>query len=240
MHAYPGRRYVHSGEFSKTLRTYKDAVGDKPIILGEAGFKYFSDEADAPLAQVYWDRVKGHPFTKGSDCNMLVYDYFYGLDMAKMLMDVMNAGFSGAAAWMLDDAMHSSGDSGKTEDVKIWGMWNILGREVFGDARQEEIRPWYYTWSLMCRRFPRGSKIMRLSGELPEGVDAVAAILPDGTYSIATVNYSDRDQIIRLELPTGADGYMVSRFDVEGFEARKMVGTTYELPSQSFAIFAKD
>ena len=240
MHAYPGQRYVRSGEFFKTLRTYKDAVGDKPIILGEAGFKYFSDEADAPLAQVYWDRVKGHPFTKGGDCNMLVYDYFYSLDMAKMLMDVMNAGFSGAAAWMLDDAMHSSGDSGKTEDLKIWGMWNILGREVFGDARQEEVRPWYYTWSLLCRRFPRGSKIMRLSGDLPDGVDAVAAILPDGSYSIATVNYSDRDQIIRLELPTGADGYVLTRLDAEGLQCRKMIGTTYELPSQSFAIFAKE
>lgn len=45
----------------------------------------------------------------------------------------MNGGYSGIAAWMLDDAMHSSGDSGKTEDIKLWGMWNILGEEVFDD-----------------------------------------------------------------------------------------------------------
>ena len=240
MHAYPGQRYVRSGDFLKTLRTYKNAVGDKPIILGEAGFKYFSDEADAALATEYWKRVEGHPFTKGSDCNMLVYDEFYALDMPLLLMSVMNAGFSGAAAWMLDDAMHSSGDSGKIEDVKLWGMWNTLGTEVFGDSSQEEIRPWYYTWSLMCRFFPSGSKIMRLEGDLPDGVAATAAILPDGSYSVATVNYSGKDQIIRLELPTGAEGYIVARYQAGGFETRKMRGTTYELPSQSFAIFAKE
>ena len=240
MHAYPGQRYVRSGEFFKTLRTYKEAVGDMPIILGEVGFKYFADEADAALAQVYWERVKGHPYTKGSDCNMLVYDYFYALDVTKLLMDVMNSGFSGAAAWMLDDAMHSNGDSGKPEDLKIWGMWNILGKEVFGDDREEEIRSWYYTWSLMCRHFPVGSKIMRLEGELPENVDAVAAILPDGSYSIAAVNYSDKDQIIRLELPTGTSGYMLSCYDAGGFRSHKIIGTTYELSAQSFAIFAKE
>ena len=48
----------------------------------------------------------------------------------------------------------------RTEDVKIWGMWNILGEEVFGDASQEELRPWYYTWSLMCRHFPAGCDVL--------------------------------------------------------------------------------
>ena len=141
---------------------------------------------------------------------------------------------------MLDDAMHSNGDSGRIEDIKLWGMWNILGKEVFGNDREEEIRSWYYTWSLMCRHFPAGSKIMRLEGELPENVDAVAAILPDGSYSIAAVNYSDKDQIIRLELPTGTSGYMLSCYDAGGFRSHKIIGTTYELSAQSFAIFAKE
>lgn len=78
---------------------------------------------------------------------MLCYDYFYGLDMPLLAMEVMNGGYSGMAVWMLDDAMHSSGDSGKTEDVKIWGMWNILGEEVFNKPDEEQIRPWFYTWS---------------------------------------------------------------------------------------------
>ena len=239
MHAYPGQRYVRSGEFLETLKELKAVVGDKPVILGEAGYKYFSDPADSALAQEYWKRVEGHPFTKGGDCNMLVYDDFYALDMPLLLMSVMNAGFSGAAAWMLDDAMHSSGDSGKIEDVKLWGMWNILGSEVFGDPSQEEVRPWYYTWSLMCRHFPSGSKILALSGDLPEGVSAVAAQLPDGSYSVALVNVSEQNRAVQLTLPTPGSGYSLTTYK-GALESTPVEGRCFILPKQSFAIFAKE
>lgn len=234
MHAYPGQRYVRSGEFGKTLERLRSLV-DKPIILGEAGYKYFSDPADSALAQEYWKRVEGHPFTKGSDCNMLVYDDFYALDMPLLLMSVMNAGFSGAAAWMLDDAMHSNGDSGKTEDIKLWGMWNILGSEVFGDPSQEEIRPWYYTWSLMCRHFPAGSRILKLNGSLPEGVAATAALLPDGSYSVAFVNFGDEDHSIDLALPVPAEGYSLKTYRT-GLEHQPYSGGRFVLPAQTFAL----
>lgn len=239
MHAYPGQRYVRSGEFQETLSRLKALAADKPIILGEAGYKYFSDAADSALAQEYWKRVEGHPFTKGSDCNMLVYDEFYALDMPLLLMSVMNAGFSGAAAWMLDDAMHSNGDSGRTEDIKLWGMWNILGGTVFGDASQEEIRPWYYTWSLMCRHFPAGSRIMKLEGALPAQVAGVAAILPDGSCSVALVNWGSGEHVVKLSLPVEAEGYSLQTFRT-ALEKQAVSGTTFILPAQSFAIFAKE
>ena len=239
MHAYPGQRYVRSGEFQETLSSLKALVGDKPIILGEAGYKYFSDPADSALAQEYWKRVEGHPFTKGGDCNMLVYDEFYALDMPLLLMSVMNAGFSGAAAWMLDDAMHSSWDSGKTEDVKLWGMWNILGSEVFGDPSQEEVRPWYYTWSLMCRHFPAGSRIVKLEGSFPDHVAGVAAILPDGSCSVALVNWGSKEHQVILSLPFEAEGYTLQTFQ-SSLEKQAISGTSFNLPAQSFAIFAKE
>lgn len=129
------------------MAKYKRHIPEgKKILLGEAGYKYWR-EADSVLMAEYNRRVVGHPYTKGSDCNMLVYDYFYGLDMPLLCMDVMNGGYSGMAVWMLDDAMHSNGDSGKTEDIKLWGMWNSLGKEVFGKPEEENIRPWYYTWA---------------------------------------------------------------------------------------------
>ena len=242
MHAYPGQRYVRSGEFEKTLRQMK-ALADKPIILGEAGFKYFSDPADSSLAKEYWRRVEGHPFTKGSDCNMLVYDTFYALDMAVMLCSVMNSGFSGAAAWMLDDAMHSNGDSGLTEDVKLWGMWNILGAEVFGDPSQEEIRPWYYTWSLMCRHFPAGSRILKLEASLPDGVSATAARTPSGTYSLAFVNVSDQPVELSVRLPEPCEGYSLQLFTDKLENASPLPASdvlTLTLSANTFAIFAKE
>ena len=237
MHAYPGQRYVRSGEFEETLKKLK-AMVDKPVILGEVGFKYFSDPADSSLAQEYWKRVEGHPFTKGSDCNMMVYDDFYALDMPLLLMSVMNSGFSAAAAWMLDDAMHSNGDSGRIEDVKLWGMWNILGAEVFGDPSQEEVRPWYYTWSLMCRHFPAGSKILELEGDLPENVASTAAQLPDGSYSVAFVNYGSESHPIDLKLPVSFEGYSLQTYH-SGLEKKPVSNGRFVLPAQTFAIVSK-
>ena len=210
IHAYPGQYEVRSGNYAETLARHKAVVPkDKKIILGEAGYKYKHnpphdwlidkkiEQSDSILWKEYQRRVEDHPFTKGSDCNMLVYDYFYGLDMALLCIEVMNNGYSGIAAWMLDDAMHSNYDSGKTEDIKIWGMWNILGEEVFNDPSQENIRPWYYTWALMCRYFPPGCDILKINGELPNNIKAVASESDLG-YTIALVNFGDEDTPIEI------------------------------------------
>ena len=201
IHAYPGQHEVRSGRYSDVLPRYRQCVPPgKKIILGEAGYKY-GQPADSLLMAEYKRRVEHHPFTKGSDCNMLVYDYFYGLDMPLLAMEVMNHGFSGVAAWMLDDAMHSRWDSGKTEDLKIWGMWNILGSEVFGKPEEEEIRPWFYTWSLMCRFFPAGTDVLKTGVISPDkSVYAVAGTWR-GKTTLALVNVGGEDCRVRVSLP---------------------------------------
>lgn len=204
IHAYPGQHEVRSGQYAEILARHKEFIpAGKKIVLGEAGYKYWR-EADSLLMKEYNRRVEGHPFTKGTDSNMLVYDYFYGLDMPLLCMEVMNGGYSGIAAWMLDDAMHSSGDSGKTEDIKLWGMWNILGEEVFDDPSQEEIRPWYYTWSLMCRYFPTGSNILKTTLDRTKGVYAAAGEY-QGKYVFAAVNIGDEDRSLDISLPAALE-----------------------------------
>ena len=201
IHSYPGQAEVRSGKYSDMLAGYKELIPEgKKIVLGEAGFKYWR-EADSLLMAEYNRRVEGHPFTKGSDCNMLCYDYFYGLDMPLLAMEVMNAGYSGMAVWMLDDSMHSCGDSGKTEDVKIWGFWNILGKEVFNKPDEEEIRPWFYSWSLMCRYFPTGTDILHSSVTSADQDIYVVAGTYKGKLTIALVNVGEKDKTVRIALP---------------------------------------
>lgn len=202
IHAYPGRKEVIEGGYTTLLKSYRELIPEgKQIILGEAGYKYWR-EADADLMAEYNRRVDGHPFTKGSDCNMLVYDNFYGIDMPVFVSEVMNSGFSGVAAWMLDDAMHSQGDSGKPEDIKIWGMWNILGEEVFSDPSQEEIRPWYYTWSLMCRYFPKGCNVLKITADKEkEGIFSVAAVDKNNHLTVTVINVTDEAQNIKIKFP---------------------------------------
>ncbi|MFO7368965.1 MAG: hypothetical protein R6X09_01705 [Bacteroidales bacterium] len=200
VHAYPGQHEVHSGKFSQEIAKYVTGVPkDKKIILGEAGYKYYKNE-DSALMKEHLKRVNGHPNTKGSDCNMMVYDFFYGLDMPLLCMDMMNARISGMAVWMLDDAMHSSGDAGDKTNIKIWGMWNILGEEVFGNPEEEEIRPWFYTWSLMCRYFPRGSAILKIKQPDNESI-RMAAGIHNGKLTVAIVNTGNTDHLLKITLP---------------------------------------
>lgn len=199
IHAYPGQHQVRSGAFASELKKYKAHVPEaKQIIVGEAGYKYWRQE-DSLLMAEYNRRAEANPFTLGSDCNMLVYDFFYGLDMPLLAMEVMNGGYSGIAAWMLDDAMHSNGDAGNIHDIKLWGMWNILGEEVFGLPDEENIRPWFYSWSLMCRYFPSGSHIVNVNYPDIPGIRMTGGI-KDGKQTIAMVNFSDVDFQIEIIL----------------------------------------
>jgi len=246
VHAYPGQYEVRSGQFAESIKKYAEQVpAGKKIVLGEAGYKYYKPE-DSVLMAEHIKRSTNHPFTKGSDCNMLVYDFFYGLDMPLLCMDIMNSGFSGMAVWMLDDAMHSKGDAGDTTDIKLWGMWNILGEELFSDPSQEEIRPWFYTWSLMCRYFPAGSDILKLSYTPKEGIRMVAAE-KDGNITIAMVNTGNEDTSVALRLPHNIENasiYIYSEAsmpkDNEGMPVPISTGTnirksyTVNLKAQSF------
>ena len=169
--------------------------------------------------------------------------------MPVLAMEAMNHGFSGLALWMLDDAMHSNGDSGKPEDVKIWGLWNILGSEVFGKPEEEKLRPLFFTWSLMCKYFPDGTDILKTSRNVGDGIFAVAGH-HNGRTTIAFVNIGNEAKTIRLSLPQAMDG--ISRFvyeenqllqDADGFPMPAETnlslksGQEVVLKSQSFVLY---
>lgn len=243
VHAYPGRRFVLSGDFCKSMVSMRSNVpSDSRIVLGEAGYKYQSDPADSLYWKEYQRRCEGHPYTRGSDCNMLVYDYFYALDMPFLAMESMNAGFSGIAAWMLDDAMHTNGDSGRPEDLKIWGMWNILGEEVFDDASQEDVRPWYYTWSLICKYFPSGSDILKVDVDKCYGFTAAAAV-KDGKMSVAMVNCNEEDKAIAIALPRALEDASIFSFSRPGTltetAAPEKRMLRMNLPAESFLLLTE-
>ncbi len=200
VHAYPGQEEVRNGSYLEELKALKALVPEgKRIILAEAGFKYQNPE-DSLLHKENIRRADEHPFAGAADSNMMVYDHFYGLDMALLAMDVMNSGFSGMAVWMLDDAAHSVGDSGLRENIKVWGFWNILGSEAFGMSSEEEIRPWYYAWMLMCRYFPKGCDIYQVESSVRDGV-RICAAEAGGNHTVALVNYTSDDKKAGLKLP---------------------------------------
>lgn len=184
-HDYPSREDA-IGE-SSSLSFYEKYTKEmkttgKKVYIGELGFKYPSN---SPLYRENIRRAEAG-YANKDDCNMFVYEYFYGLDMATILMQSMNAGVDGAMAWMLDDSMHSDG-YGSLNKLKKWGFWNIFGTELYSDPKEEEIRPWYYTWALLTRYFPRGSEILKASVPPAKGISCVVSRDGDD-YTIAIVN----------------------------------------------------
>ncbi|WP_092113610.1 hypothetical protein [Prevotella sp. KH2C16] len=247
IHTYPSKTTVNSGEYSRIIHAYKEAVpqGHK-IVMGEVGLK-FVEPADSLYQQENLRRAAALPYASMDDSQMFIFDYMYGTDMADVLMQTANSGYSGCVAWMLDDAMHSAE---RPDKLKMWGFWNIFGEEFFGGG-QEKIRPWFYAWSLLTRYMPAGSDIYRTTVRGSASVKGLA-VEKDGRRMVAVLNVSKKPQQVILK------GQMVlsdcKRFDyAEGrlclSDARILLpnaehltlnlreGHTIDMPGESLIIF---
>jgi hypothetical protein len=247
VHAYPDGELVRSGEFGRYYGTISQKVRatGKKLLLGELGLKYSGD-----LYTENRSRAKADPNAGEDDSNMFVYDYFYGLDMADALIQAMNNGLEGAIAWDLDDAMHTEGDTGDKTRLKRWGMWNSLGTELGNNPDDENLRPWFYTWSLMCRFFPSGMTIA--ASEIQTGcpLKVVCGFRRD-QVSVAILNHSGQPQNICLkengmpEVKTWEEYLYIDgerAIDENGFPVPvktvtgKLAGYTLHIPAKSFML----
>lgn len=194
IHTYPSKVTVNSGEYSEIIRAYKEEVPEgKKIVMGEIGFK-FVEEQDSLLRKENIRRAEAKEYASVEDSQMFVYDYVYGVDMADALFQTVNEGYSGSIVWMLDDAMYSNEAPYK---LKVWGFWNILGEEFFG-AEEEEVRPWYYAWSLLSKYMPYGSQIFEVESLGDQTVKAIA-VEKDGKHMLAVVNVSEQSKNVQLQ-----------------------------------------
>ena len=67
-------------------------------------------------------------------------------------------------------------------------------------SSEEEIRPWYYAWTLMCRYFPKGCDIYEVESSLTEGIRICAAQSQEH-HTVAFVNWSSEDKTVEMVLP---------------------------------------
>ena len=125
----------------------------------------------------------------------------YGVWMADYAIQAMRAGQAGLIAWDMDDAMHTGGTYGAL-GLKGWGFWNSLAGAKGYPVDDFKLRPWFYTWSLLCRLFPRGAQILAVSTTGEIACRVAAARLPGGRgLSIALVNESAAPRTITVTMP---------------------------------------
>jgi len=243
IHTYPKETEVRDGSYEKMVKAYRDAApASKEMIMGELGFKY-ATSSDLGIQNA--QRITADKYAS-DDSNMFTYDAFYGIDMADAVIQNMRAGYAGAILWDLDDAMYDKSSGGAK--LKRWGFWNILGAEKFENPADENIRPWFYPMSLLCRYFPRGTKIHQVS--LPDkiGLRAIAGE-KDGKYTIAivnshTVSYSvnlrmeegiSLDKLKIYKYKSGKDAAFTGALDADGFAKPETTGTSIDLKGNAFS-----
>lgn len=198
IHTYPNEEEVRNGSYQSMVKAYKDAApASKDMLMGELGFKYVTSST---LSNQNIQRIAADKYAS-DDSNMFVYDAFYGIDIADAMIQNMLAGYTGNILWDMDDAMYNVGGANSTK-LKRWGFWNILGSEKFEKPADENIRPWFYPVSLLCRYFPQGTAIHQIGLPDKVGLWAVTGEI-NGKYSIAIVNSSRVAYSVNLKMEAG-------------------------------------
>lgn len=195
IHTYPSDDQLKGGNYKKVITDYRNAIPEgKEMIMAELGMKY---DANSELGKKNQTRINNDPFT-ADDSNMMIYDAFYAVDIADAVLQNISAGYNGVVLWNMDDAMYDDGNG----LLKRWGLWNILGEEKFGGAWDEEIRPWFYTLSLLCRYIPQGATIYKVELPNKKGVQAIAAE-KDGKYTFVITNSHAASYSLNLKMTSG-------------------------------------
>jgi hypothetical protein len=95
---------------------------------------------------------------------------------------------------------------------KKWGFWNSLAEEI-GHPEDANLRPWFFTWSLMSRSFPPGCETLKSSETLIPGLRTLAARTTEGDFSFAAVNDADTPRSLRVAVPGSGKIPRLQRYD---------------------------
>lgn len=140
--------------------------------------------------------------------NANIDDYVYGLWMADYGVQAAAAGSHGILAWMMDDNGHEN---------FYWGLWTNA-------ASGQQLRPWFYPWSLLTRYSPPGSTIFRVASPSADlRVLALRSALDQWTFLV--VNRASVAEDVRVSAPeTAARDFQIFEFsqasalvDADGF-----------------------
>ena len=136
--------------------------------------------------------------------NRNIDSYHYGVFMADYAVQAARAGSHAVLAWMLCDNSHKD---------FFWGCWSNSEKGL-------ELRPWFYTWSLLSRYVPPGSTVCATKQEssappaYPAQVRVLAAKAPDangrkGGWTFCVVNRDTRRSAdMTLRVPDGGTAKM--------------------------------
>lgn len=201
---------VYNQMYSRSLETFlSNSIGsirnhdsaNKPIMVTEM--------APISVQFVDWPIADAPPY-----CRLETYEY--GLGYWDYGIQLMRSGISSGLSWGLDGFQMN----------KNAGMWNNSGN--YGGWY---LRPWYYTWQLMCRYFPAHAKVLKMSE--PNGgkdVRIAAAKINTDDYTFVAINrrtsVDSKTQTITFKATSSQKTFYVYHYD----RTNKGDGVSLSLP----------
>jgi hypothetical protein len=146
-----------------------------------------------------------------------INNYFYGVFMMDYAIQALQAGATTVLAWMLDDNSHPEFE---------WGLWKDKKHNL-------EFRPWFFTWSLLTRLFPKSADVYKLH---PRSIQlrALGAKLKNDGWSFCVVNVGNDSANISIN----AEGGKIHKFYKYFYDEnnRKVDSGGYPEPESAFEI----
>lgn len=115
--------------------------------------------------------------TAGSTRQRDIDNYERGVLMARIVINLLNAGAAGASYWSLLDQYYSKEEALKHRNMQQLGLWRYLKKEYANDSiyaflkEDYQVRPQYYAFGLLGNTVERGDRIYPLE----TGNDFIAA-----------------------------------------------------------------
>ena len=212
-------------------------------------FRFFTQMQDSSKVNIWGEMGIRDGHNEVFDQHTLIHQWWYGTFVADALIQTLRSGWSAAAAWGMDDAMHYKDD---LDEQKRWGFWNSLAEQK-NKPEEVNIRPWFYTWSLMSRNIPKGSKILYSNSYRTQNLNGVAALTPTGDLTFAITNTADFAQRVTVQIPTVVNDPIINKYvyfeddypvDTAGFPVVKKVlkdvdlqkGIVIDFPAKGFVL----
>lgn len=212
-------------------------------------FRFFTQLNNKDKKNIWGEMGIRDGHSETFDQQTQIGSFWYGTFAADALIQTLRSGWSSGNAWGMDDSMHYKDD---TNEQKTWGFWNSIAEQK-GKPEEAAIRPWFYTWSLLSRNFPKGSEIIYSNSFRTQNLNCIAAKTPDGNISFAITNTSDFQQSITLQIPTIKNKQSFNKYvyfennrpvDKNGFPAIKEIinnadltkGIRIDFPSSGFVL----
>lgn len=184
----------------------------QPLILGEFGDNRFKGALpDDP--------------NSSADSQRNIRKHRYGLELADMTIQAMNAGVQHLDSWMLDESGRY--DPKKPQSVKNWGLW-----EPHELDPKMSLRPWFYAHFLLSKYAWADSTVFEIDFQHPD-------------LRITALKRNGSQNWTLLALNKGATNAAI-RFQMSARGAGKFQRYVYSNPqtdamnSQNYAFYAQD